>query len=77
MKSVETAGEDIETNGKGVSENARERGERKVVVVHGVNRPLFHVDLTVAMQSAIHNAERREGASAKLLVEDVADFQEH
>ncbi|KAH6689055.1 sulfate permease [Plectosphaerella plurivora] len=34
---------------------ARRRG----VVVHGLNRPLFHVDLTSALQSAIANVEAR------------------
>ncbi|KAI1368638.1 sulfate permease [Xylaria arbuscula] len=29
-------------------------------VVHGINRPLFHVDLTSALQSAIANVEARE-----------------
>lgn len=27
----------------------------KVAVVHGLNRPFFHIDLTSALQSAIHN----------------------
>jgi sodium-independent sulfate anion transporter 11 len=31
----------------------------KVAVVSGVNRPLFHIDLTNALQSAIHNIEGR------------------
>ncbi|KAL8830898.1 MAG: hypothetical protein Q9170_005529 [Blastenia crenularia] len=31
----------------------------KVAVVHGLNRPLFHVDLTIALQSAIANVESR------------------
>ncbi|KAM0329927.1 hypothetical protein ACHAQA_004094 [Verticillium albo-atrum] len=34
--------------------------KRKGVVVHGLNRPLFHVDLTSAMQSAIANVEARD-----------------
>lgn len=38
----------------------------KVAVVHGLNRPLFHIDLTSALQSAIANVELRgEGAVAK------------
>ena len=82
---VVTVGKDHEANAegvqdsdrKGVSENAKEQGDKKKVAVHGVNRPLFHVDLTVALQSAIHNAEKREGASAKIMFEDVADLQEH
>lgn len=32
----------------------------KVAVVQGLNRPLFHIDLTVALQSAIANAQRDE-----------------
>ncbi|KAK4153391.1 sulfate transporter family-domain-containing protein [Chaetomidium leptoderma] len=32
---------------------------RTVVAVHGINRPLFHVDLTSALQSAIANVEAR------------------
>lgn len=31
----------------------------RTVVVHGLNRPLFHVDLTSALQSAIANVEAR------------------
>ena len=37
----------------------------KVVAVHGLNRPLFHIDLTSALQSAIANVERREEGEAK------------
>ncbi|KAK1989535.1 sulfate permease [Colletotrichum cereale] len=33
--------------------------KRRGVVVHGLNRPLFHVDLTSALQSAIANSEGR------------------
>lgn len=29
----------------------------KVAVVHGLNRPFFHIDLTSAVQSAIHNIQ--------------------
>ena len=35
---------------------------RKRVVVHGLNRPLFHIDLTSALQSAIANVQAREEA---------------
>ncbi|KAI2602012.1 putative sulfate permease [Hypoxylon sp. NC1633] len=34
-------------------------GETRRVVVHGLNRPLFHVDLTSALQSAIANVRAR------------------
>ena len=40
---------------------AAARMSTKVAVVHGVNRPLFHIDLTSALQSAIANVEYREG----------------
>lgn len=33
----------------------------KVAVVHGLNRPFFHIDLTSALQSAIHNLEVHSG----------------
>jgi len=33
--------------------------QRRGLVVHGLNRPLFHVDLTSALQSAIANVEAR------------------
>ncbi|KAI9825779.1 MAG: Sulfate permease 2 [Phylliscum demangeonii] len=32
-------------------------GMKKLAVVHGINRPLFHIDLTSALQSAIANVE--------------------
>lgn len=31
----------------------------RIAVVHGLNRPLFHIDLTSALQSAIANVENR------------------
>lgn len=34
-------------------------GSPRKVVVHGVNRPLFHLDLTTALQSAVANVEAR------------------
>lgn len=38
---------------------------RKAVAVHSANRPLFHVDLTSALQSAILNIEARKSAQPK------------
>ena len=38
---------------------------QKVVAVQGLNRPLFHIDLTSALQSAIANVESREQNEAK------------
>ena len=40
---------------------AAARISTRVAVVHGVNRPLFHIDLTSALQSAIANVEFRKG----------------
>lgn len=40
-------------------------GVNKVVAVHGLNRPLFHIDLTSALQSAIANVESRDQTEAK------------
>ncbi|KAI9813128.1 MAG: Sulfate permease 2 [Pycnora praestabilis] len=37
----------------------------RVAVVHGLNRPLFHIDLTSAVHSAIANVERRGDSEAK------------
>ncbi|KKY25323.1 putative sulfate permease [Phaeomoniella chlamydospora] len=41
----------------------------KVAAIHGINRPLFHTDLTSAVQSAIVNAEGREAFSSKKIDE--------
>ncbi|KAI1101106.1 putative sulfate permease [Jackrogersella minutella] len=38
--------------------------EPRKVAVHGLNRPLFHVDLTSALQSAIANVRAREEVEA-------------
>ncbi|KAI9835163.1 MAG: hypothetical protein M1819_002533 [Sarea resinae] len=32
----------------------------RTTLIHGLNRPLFHMDLTSALQSAVANVERRE-----------------
>ncbi|MCJ1405657.1 Sulfate permease 2 [Xylographa trunciseda] len=47
------------------STKAYARQNAKVAVVHGLNRPLFHIDLTSALQSAIANVERRGELEAK------------
>ncbi|KAF2146648.1 uncharacterized protein K452DRAFT_68822 [Aplosporella prunicola CBS 121167] len=38
---------------------AYEQDNSKRILVHGVNRPLFHIDLTSALISAVQNAERK------------------
>lgn len=42
----------------------KQQQARRPVAVHGLNRPLFHVDLTSALQSAIANVEARNEARA-------------
>ena len=37
----------------------------RVAIVHGVNRPLFHIDLTSALQSAIANVQLRESGGTR------------
>ncbi|KIH86674.1 solute carrier family 26 (sodium-independent sulfate anion transporter), member 11 [Sporothrix brasiliensis 5110] len=44
----------------------------KGVTVHGLNRPLFHVDLTSALQSAIANIEARTAQDAEVRPESVS-----
>ncbi|EXJ81552.1 SulP family sulfate permease [Capronia coronata CBS 617.96] len=39
---------------------AYNRQTTKKVVVHGLNRPFFHLDLTIALQAAIANVEHQE-----------------
>lgn len=40
-------------------------GGSKVALVHGLNLPLFHIDLTSALQSAIANAELQDALTLK------------
>ena len=47
------------------SVSAARGGHGRIAVVQGLNRPLFHVDLTSALQSAIANVERREIGAPK------------
>jgi sodium-independent sulfate anion transporter 11 len=59
--------EEVGGDGKGVAAAAAAAGSSttpalnagRTVAVHGINRPLFHVDLTSALQSAIANVEAR------------------
>ena len=46
--------------GKTLSQSKAYRGSNKLAVVQGLNLPLFHVDLTIALQSAVANAQRRD-----------------
>lgn len=46
--------------------------QRRAVAVHGANRPLFHVDLTSALQSAIANVEARQSVAPRSSAEEEA-----
>ena len=68
-------GEDIAHNGADpsngnfnkdlVSSKAYAKGSSKVAVVHGLDKPLFHIDLSNALESAIANVEARAAIEAK------------
>ncbi|KAL8738435.1 MAG: hypothetical protein Q9181_000749 [Wetmoreana brouardii] len=72
-------GEDMVTKDESVSSDTSDYAQKiaeskaygsggvtnRVAVVYGLNRPLFHVDLTIALQSAIANVERRAESEAK------------
>jgi sodium-independent sulfate anion transporter 11 len=45
-----------------ISYGELEKQRRRGAVVHGLDKPLFHVDLTSALQSAIANVEERPGS---------------
>lgn len=58
----------VESYGKHSSEGAdlnkvltHSKAYSKVAPVHGLNRPLFHIDLTAALQAAIANVEAQYG----------------
>ncbi|SPN97577.1 probable sulfate permease SutB [Cephalotrichum gorgonifer] len=51
--------------GAAVAEEVSRARRRKGAVVHGLNRPLFHVDLTSAVQSAVANVEARDEVSTE------------
>ena len=44
---------------------SRPKTTSRTLVVQGLNRPLFHIDLTSALQSAVTNVERRGEPEAK------------
>lgn len=57
VESATTSNESSEPELKKELGNSKVYGIRKAAVVHGLNRPLFHIDLTSALQSAIANSE--------------------
>lgn len=46
--------------------------QRRAIAVHSSNRPLFHIDLTSALQSAITNVEARASATASVGEDELA-----
>ncbi|KAI9669742.1 MAG: Sulfate permease 2 [Alyxoria varia] len=68
------SGEDIESQHRqrGLS-HTQVTTTRKVAVVAGLNRPLFHVDLTSALESAIANSEQKEAAAELVAKADSSD----
>jgi sodium-independent sulfate anion transporter 11 len=54
-------------SGQSVSDlkGATYRGSGRTVVVSGLNRPLFHIDLTSALQSAVVNIKVRQDHEAR------------
>ena len=65
-------GADLDIEEAGSSDSHDDIGKMKTanrfkgVTVHGLNRPLFHVDLTSAVQSAIANIEARKAQEAEV-----------
>ena len=47
------------------SDLKKQLSQVKVVAIQGLNRPLFHLDLTSALQSAVANVESRDQNEAK------------
>ena len=58
---VSSSGSDL---GRTLSKSKAYKQGGKIAVVQGLNRPLFHVDLTSALQSALANVESRESEQA-------------
>lgn len=59
----EASSDDTTTNGKDFQSLANSktyRARSKVAVVHGINRPFFHIDLMSALQSAVANTGVQE-----------------
>jgi solute carrier family 26 (sodium-independent sulfate anion transporter), member 11 len=62
FRSAHPGAADVEA---GISPEAK-REAKKLASVHGLNRPLFHVDLTSALQSALIRSRIREERYAQL-----------
>lgn len=72
IREITKAGEDS-TSGSGSELNKeitrskayRRSDPKKLAIVQGINRPLFHIDLTSALQSAIANNQQLERGQSK------------
>jgi solute carrier family 26 (sodium-independent sulfate anion transporter), member 11 len=53
------SGSDEQSIEKGIAASKAYKASGRSAVVSGINRPLFHVDLTIALQSAIANVESK------------------
>ena len=62
IRSKSTDTESVEELSKHISSSNAYAKPPKVAVVHGLNRPFFHIDLTSALQSAIRNTELKSNA---------------
>ncbi|CAK7202796.1 hypothetical protein SEUCBS139899_005523 [Sporothrix eucalyptigena] len=66
------AGPALDIEEAGSSDSVEDDGKLKIptrfkgITVHGLNRPLFHIDLTSAVQSAIANIEARNALDAEV-----------
>jgi sodium-independent sulfate anion transporter 11 len=58
-------GTDIETGGYN-TEDKREDQKVKLAAIHGLNLPLFHLDLTEALASAVSNTQARDATAKKI-----------
>ena len=63
----------IDTHSKNSSEDQElnkaltsSKAYKKLAPVHGLNRPLFHIDITAALQAAIANVEAQYGQDSSL-----------
>lgn len=81
LRRASTKNADIEhaATGNSSDEDLKKNGGfntiSKRIMIHSVNKPLFHLDLTAALQSAVYNAEHRKQAVPQDLVKEAEDTQ--
>lgn len=67
---------DIETGGFD-TEDKREEQKVKLAAIHGLNLPLFHLDLTEALASALSNTQARDATAKKVAEVEGRDTPDH